>query len=314
MSRLQMSSVQGPPVEGKRPNGRCLVGLVGAGITDSLSPALHEAEADRLGLRYVYQLIDLDELDLGADAIGQLLAEAQRMGFRGLNVTHPCKQLVVEWLDELAPEAIALGAVNTVVFRDGRTVGHNTDLFGFRESFVRGLPGAALDRVVLIGAGGAGAAVAHALVELGTSRLTILDADPQRAVDLAEAVNRQFEIRNVEAATVAEIARLMAEADGVVHATPTGMAAHPGTALEPDLLRADLWVAEIVYLPLETDLLRQAKAAGCRTLDGGGMAVFQAVESFRLFTGVDPDPGHMLRRFAHLVETDSSPANLLAPA
>jgi shikimate dehydrogenase len=151
-------------------------------------------------------------------------------------------------------------------------------------------------------------------VELGTSRLTILDADPLRAVDLAEAVNRQFEIRNVEAATVAEIARLMAEADGVVHATPTGMAAHPGTALERDLLRADLWVAEIVYLPLETDLLRQAKAAGCRTLDGGGMAVFQAVESFRLFTGVDPDPGHMLRRFAHLVETDSSPANLLAPA
>jgi shikimate dehydrogenase len=297
-----------------RPNGRCLVGLVGAGITDSLSPALHEAEADRLGLRYVYQVIDLDELELGADAIGQLLAEAQRMGFRGLNVTHPCKQLVVECLDELAPEAIALGAVNTVVFRDGRTVGHNTDLFGFRESFVRGLPGAALNRVVLIGAGGAGAAVAHALMELGTSRLTILDADSERAVDLAEAVNRQFEIRDVEAASVAEIARLMAEADGVVHATPTGMAAHPGTALERDLLRADLWVAEIVYLPLETDLLRQAKAAGCRTLDGGGMAVFQAVESFRLFTGVDPDPEHMLRRFSHLVESDPLPADLLAPA
>jgi shikimate dehydrogenase len=296
------------------PNGRCLVGLVGAGITDSLSPALHEAEADRLGLRYVYQVIDLDELELGADAIGQLLAEAQRMGFRGLNVTHPCKQLVVEWLDELSPEAFALGAVNTVVFRDGRTVGHNTDLFGFRESFVRGLPGAALDRVVLIGAGGAGAAVAHALMQLGTSHLTIVDADPQRAVDLAAAVSRQFDVSNVEPASVAEIPRLSAQADGVVHATPTGMAAHPGTTVDQDLLRADLWVAEVVYVPLETEFLRQAKAAGCRTLDGGGMAVFQAVESFRLFTGVDPDPEHMLRRFADLVQKDPAPADLLAPA
>jgi shikimate dehydrogenase len=221
---------------------------------------------------------------------------------------------VVGRLDELAPEAVALGAVNTVVFRDGRTVGYNTDLFGFRESFVRGLPGAALDRVVLIGAGGAGAAVAHALMQLGTSRLTIVDADPQRAVDLAEAVNRQFDVRDVEAAPVAEITRLLVDAAGVVHATPTGMAAHPGTALERDLLRADLWVAEVVYLPLETELLRQAKAAGCRTLDGGGMAVFQAVESFRLFTGVDPDPGHMLSRFAHLVQRDLAPADLVAPA
>jgi shikimate dehydrogenase len=296
------------------PNGRCLVGLVGAGITDSLSPALHEAEADRLGLRYVYQVIDLDELELGPDAIGQLLAEAQRMGFRGLNVTHPCKQLVVEWLDELSPEAFALGAVNTVVFRDGRTVGHNTDLFGFRESFVRGLPGAALDRVVLIGAGGAGAAVAHALMQLGTSHLTIVDADPQRAVDLAATVSRQFHVSNAVPASVAEIPRLAADADGVVHATPTGMAAHPGTTVDHDLLRADLWVAEVVYVPLETEFLRQARAAGCRTLDGGGMAVFQAVESFRLFTGVDPDPEHMLRRFADLVQKDAAPADLLTRA
>jgi shikimate dehydrogenase len=312
MSDPSLSTRAGRRAHMTSPNGRCLVGLVGAGITDSLSPALHEAEADRLGLRYVYQVIDLDELELGADAIGQLLSEAQRMGFRGLNVTHPCKQVVVEWLDELAPEAIALGAVNTVVFRDGRTVGHNTDLFGFRESFARGLPGAPLDRVVLIGAGGAGAAVAHALMQLGTSRLTILDADPRRAVDLAEAVNRHFNVSGVEAAAVAEIPRLLMDADGVVHATPTGMAAHPGTVFERKLLRADIWVAEVVYVPFETELLRQAKAAGCRTLDGGGMAVFQAVESFRLFTGLDPDPDHMLGRFDQLVQK-GAPADLLAP-
>jgi shikimate dehydrogenase len=296
------------------PNGRCIVGLVGAGISDSLSPALHEAEADRIGLRYVYQVIDLDELELRADAIGQLLSEARRMGFRGLNVTHPCKQLVVDWLDELAPEAVALGAVNTVVFADGRSIGHNTDLYGFRESLVRGLPGAALDRVVLIGAGGAGAAVAHALMELGTRRLSIFDLDPSRAADLADAVNTRFETAEVEAAPVAEIAERLNEADGVAHATPTGMATHPGTALAPELLRPDLWVAEVVYRPLETELLREAKAIGCRTLDGGGMAVFQALESFRLFTGVNPDPASMLLRFASLAQTDLARADGLAPA
>ena len=173
-------------------NGRCIVGLVGAGIGASLSPALHETAADRLGLRYVYQVIDLDELELNASAIGELLADAQRLGFRGLNVTHPCKQLVLEWLDDVAPGAVALGAVNTVVFDGGRSIGHNTDVFGFRESFVRSLPDAPLDAVVLVGAGGAGAAVAHALMELGTRALTILDLEHNARVDLAAAVNARF--------------------------------------------------------------------------------------------------------------------------
>jgi shikimate dehydrogenase len=274
-------------------NGRCIVGLVGAGIGASLSPALHESAADRLGLRYVYQVIDLDELDLNASAIGELLADAQRLGFRGLNVTHPCKQLVLEWLDELAPGAVALGAVNTVVFDAGRAIGHNTDLFGFRESFVRCLQDASLDAVVLVGAGGAGAAVAHALLELGTRALTIIDLEDQRASDLAVAVNARFAEGDVRAAPLEELGERLGEACGLVHATPMGMAAHPGTAVAPSLLGPHLWVADIVYRPLET-------------LDGGTMAVFQAAESFRLFTGVEPDSEHMLRRFAELVAVDGS--------
>ena len=291
-------------------NGRCIVGLVGAGIGASLSPALHETAADRLGLRYVYQVIDLDELELNASAIGELLADAQRLGFRGLNITHPCKQLVLEWLDDLAPGAVALGAVNTVVFDDGRSTGHNTDVFGFRESFKRSLPDAPLDAVVLVGAGGAGAAVAHALMELGTQALTIIDLEQQRASDLAAAVNARFPKGDVRATPAEELGARLNDACGLVHATPMGMAAHPGTAIAPSLLRHDLWVADIVYRPLETELLRDARMAGCRTLDGGGMAVFQAVESFRLFTGEEPDPEHMLRQFAELVAADSS----LAPA
>ncbi len=278
-----------------------LVGLVGSGIGPSLSPPLHEREADELGLRYLYRRLDLDRLQLPASAIGEILAAARLAGYDGLNVTHPCKQLVLEHLDELSPDAAALGAVNTVVLRDGRAVGHNTDWSGFARAFDRGLPEAPLDRVVLLGAGGAGAAVGHALLTLGTRRLTVLDVDGARAGELAAALGGRFGDDRAEGGDLGALPAALARADGLVHATPTGMAAHPGLPLDAGLLRPQLWVADIVYRPLETALVRTARELGCRVLDGGGMAVFQAVDAFRLFTGVEPDAGRMLAHFTTLV-------------
>jgi shikimate dehydrogenase len=270
-----------------------LVGLIGAGVGPSLSPALHEREADRQGLRYLYRLIDIDELGVAPDAVGDLVRAARDLGFDGLNITHPCKQLVIEHLDALAPQAEALGAVNTVVFDAGRAVGHNTDVTGFAASFARGLPDAPLERVVQVGAGGAGAAVAHALLTLGAGRITVVDALPERAGALAAELNRQFGGGRVAGGGPEGLASLLAGADGVVHATPTGMAAHPGMPFERSLLHPGLWVAEVVYRPLETELVRAAREAGCAVLDGGGMAVFQAADAFGLFTGRKPDVGRM---------------------
>jgi shikimate dehydrogenase len=283
-----------------------LVGLVGTGIGPSLTPPLHEREADELGIRYLYRRLDLDQLRLPATAIGDLLAAARLAGYDGLNVTHPCKQLVLPHLDELSPDAAALGAVNTVVLRDGRAVGHNTDWSGFARAFDRGLRDVALDRVVLLGAGGAGAAVAHALLTLGTARLTVLDVDPRRARSLAADLCERFGAGRAAGEDLSRLAEHVTAADGLVHATPTGMAAHPGLPIPAELLRADLWVADIVYRPLETALVRTAREAGCRVLDGGGMAVFQAVDAFRLFTGVEPDADRMLAHFAELVAEASS--------
>ncbi|WP_314220939.1 shikimate dehydrogenase [Streptomyces zaehneri] len=277
-----------------------LVGLIGSGIGPSLSPALHEREADRQGLRYLYRLIDIDVLGLGPEAVGDLVRAARDLGFDGLNITHPCKQLVIPHLDALVPQAEALGAVNTVVFEDGRAIGHNTDVTGFAASFARGLPDAPLERVVQLGAGGAGAAVAHATLTLGAGQVTVVDALADRAADLAGALNRHFGPGRAAAAGPDRLADLLARADGVVHATPTGMAAHPGLPFPAGLLRPDLWVAEVVYRPLETELLRTARAVGCATLDGGGMAVFQAVDAFRLFTGREPDSAGMLDDFAEM--------------
>ncbi|MET9037585.1 shikimate dehydrogenase [Streptomyces mirabilis] len=277
-----------------------LVGLIGSGIGPSLSPALHEREADRQGLRYVYRLLDIDALGVGPEAVGDLVRAARDLGFDGLNITHPCKQLVIDHLDELAPQAAALGAVNTVVFEGGRAIGHNTDVTGFAASFARGLPDVPLERVVQLGAGGAGAALAHAVLTLGAGHVTVVDAMPDRAADLAAGLNRHFGAGRAAAATPDALGGLLGRADGVVHATPTGMAAHPGLPFPAELLHPGLWVAEVVYRPLETELLRTARAVGCATLDGGGMAVFQAVDAFRLFTGREPDAVRMLADIAEL--------------
>ncbi|MBW8794776.1 MAG: shikimate dehydrogenase [Streptomyces sp.] len=280
-----------------------LVGLIGSGIGPSLSPALHQREADRQGLRYLYRLIDIDVIGVPPQAVGELVRAARDLGFDGLNITHPCKQLVIEHLDALAPQAEALGAVNTVVFEaDGRAVGHNTDVTGFAASFARGLPDAPLERVVQLGAGGAGAAVAHATLTLGAGRVTVVDAVAERAVELAGSLNRHFGAGRAVAAGLDRLPDLLTGADGLVHATPTGMAAHPGLPVPAELLHAGLWVAEVVYRPLETELVRTARAVGCAVLDGGGMAVFQAVDAFRLFTGRAADSGRMLADIAELGE------------
>lgn len=275
-----------------------LVGLIGADIQTSLSPPLHEAEAARLGLRYWYQLIDIAELGHSVADVGDLVKAAGRLGFRGLNITHPCKQEVVKYLDELSPDAADLDAVNTVVFAGGRATGHNTDHHGFAESFRRGLPGAPTGSVLQLGAGGAGAAVAHAIVRLGAARLTIADADADRARRLADRLGARAPGVTVEAAPIDRVPDLVAASDGLVNTTPVGMEGRPGLPLDPALLRAGMWVADIVYRPLETGLLRAARARGCRTLDGGGMVVHQAAESLRLFTGREPDVNRMLSDFA----------------
>lgn len=286
--------------------GARLIGLIGAGLGPSLSPALHEREADRLGLRYQYRRLDLLELGLEPERIGELLAAARLTGYTGLNITHPVKQLVTAHLDVLSEEAAVLGAVNTVLFKGGKALGYNTDASGFARSAMGGLAGADMDRIVLLGAGGAGAAVAHALLGIGAGAIRVLDLDADRSARLVDALGAHFGRHRVSAGPLDELQSALAAADGLVHATPTGMREHPGSAVPQAFLHPGLWVADVVYFPLETELLTDARAAGCRVLDGGRMAVYQAVDSMRLFTGVEPDADRMLRHFDELVHTRRS--------
>ncbi|WP_411033695.1 shikimate dehydrogenase [Shinella sp. BYT-45] len=270
-------------------------GLIGSGIQASLTPAMHVREGEAQGLSYEYELIDLSQIGAAPEDLPRLLDEAEARGLVGLNITHPCKQSVIPYLDTLSQQARDLGAVNTIVLREGKRAGHNTDWWGFAESFRRGLPQTDLSSALQLGAGGAGAATAYALLSLGVEKLLVFDREAERAQALATAMEALFPRATVAVAGTLDDA--MPEVAGLVHATPTGMAKYPGLPLPADLLERRHWVAEVVYFPLETELLREARRRGCRTLDGGGMAVFQAVGAFRLFTGREPVANRMLAHF-----------------
>src|SRR6185295_12866848 len=265
------------------------------GIQHSSSPSMHMDEGQSLGLQIDYELLDFDLMPEGPARLAAVLDQAEQRGFTGLNVTYPSKQAVIPLLHELAPEARALHSVNTVLFREGKRIGHNTDWWGFAESFKRGMADVNTDAVVLVGAGGAGAAVGYAMLKLGSRTLTVHDMDGTRAAALVERMSELFPDRRIEVCRDLPVA--LAKANGLIHATPTGMRKHPGIPVPAECLRPPLWVSEIVYVPLLTELLRTARQHGCRTLDGDGMAVFQGAMAFKLFFDVNPDVARMQRRF-----------------
>lgn len=280
---------------------RFVVGLLGSGIGGSLTPDLHEAEADRLGLAYTYRVIDLDAIGQPAERSAALVRHAADLGFDGLNVTHPSKQLVQEGLDELSPEARILGAVNTITFHDGKALGHNTDHTGFIGGLRAVLPSAATDSVVQIGAGGAGAAVAFGLLRAGTRHLVIADIEPAKAEGLAARLAPHFPDSQLSVTRTDAVAGSIREADGLVNSTPIGMTGHPGVPVDPDLIHSGLWVADVIYRPLETGLIKAARGKGCAVLDGGRMVVGQAAAAFELFTGIPADADSMLATFRQAV-------------
>ncbi len=270
-------------------------GLIGRAIKASRSPWLHEQEGKAQGLDLTYELFDFTERGLDDAELGPLLRRLAGEGFSGVNVTFPFKQAVMPLLDELGACAASVGAVNTVAMRAGRLIGYNTDMAGFRDSLEAGLPGCALNRVLLLGAGGAGSAVAHALLSLGVGQLEVSDRDETKVASLTEQVTQRYGADRVLARRSADLDT--SKVDGVVNATPMGMASAPGLPIPEGLIEPHHWVADIVYFPLETELLRVARTKGCRTLNGSGMVIAQAAAAFEIFTGSKADTVRMRASF-----------------
>ncbi len=276
-------------------NGVYRTGLIGRGIGGSRSPWMHESEARAQGLKLTYELFDFAVPGRGEGGLAATLDAVRAAGFSGVNVTHPYKQAVIESLDGLSDGARRIGAVNTVEIGERGLIGHNTDASGFADSFRRGLGDIRADTVLLFGAGGAGLAVANAMMGLGVKRLVVHDLGSDRVESLLQNLGRHYDRGRLAHCT--DIERELRAVDGVVNATPMGMAEHPGTPFPVEWLREGVWVADIVYFPLETALLKAARETGCRTLDGSGMAVAQAAAAFEIFTGHEADVERMRATF-----------------
>lgn len=275
---------------------RILLGLIGANIMGSLSPALFADAFDAAGIDGFYHLIDVDRLP-GRD-LRQLLGAIGAAGFAGANITYPFKHEVLTLLDAIDPEAAEVGAVNTVAIAlDGRTTGYNFDRSGWRASFTETFGRASAEgaKVVLVGAGGAGHAVAFALMDLGVAQLVIHDRDGARATSLAAHLARRCGTSRCRVA--ADLDWELALADGIVNATQTGMRGFPGNPVPVSALRAAHWCADVIYTPIATEFLKAAAAKGARVLGGGGMCVHSGIAAFRLFTGVEPELKRMHAAF-----------------
>ncbi len=276
---------------------RILLGLIGRNIQGSLSPPLFADAFETAGIDGYYHLIDVDHMP--GRRLPQLLEAIKAVGFAGANITYPFKQEIIPLLDAVDPEAAQVGAVNTVAIApDGRTIGYNFDRRGWRNSFAESL---GADRaqgatVVLVGAGGAGRAVAFALMDLGVAVLILRDIDKARAEALKADVTKHYGASRCR--VIGTLDRDIAAADGVVNATQVGMTGFPGNPMPVAALKARHWAADVIYTPVETEFLKAAAGKGARVLNGGGMCVHQAAEAFRLFTGVAPDVARLHRAFA----------------
>ncbi|SCZ79340.1 shikimate dehydrogenase [Acidaminobacter hydrogenoformans] len=272
-----------------------LTGLLGYPLKNSRSPRMHNISFSALGLEYAYLAFEIEDGFLPGALEAMKALHAQ-----GFNVTMPHKQKVLQYLDEVDPAARMIGAVNTVYNDNGRLVGYNTD----GKGFVKGLAEEGFDlagkRVVLVGAGGAGRAVGVQVALSGITDMTIFDVESEKVTELLETIHEN--IKSVNAIGVvyneAAVVEAVKNADLLIDCTPLGMdkvvtnaegqeenLIDKSTVNDPSVFRPDLFVAHIVYIPLETKLIKMAKDAGCKTMNGIPMMIWQGAEAFEIWTG-----------------------------
>ena len=263
-----------------------LIGLIGWPVEHSLSPAMHNAAFATLGLDYCYV-----PLPVAPGRLKEAVEGLRALSFVGANVTVPHKEAVMAYLDEVVPEARAIGAINTIVVQNERLIGYNTDWRGFLAALREGGFAPEGKRAVVLGAGGAARAVVYALGKAG-AEIAILNRTLSRAEALVKDLSPLFPLISLIPLPLTEETLLeqAAAAHLLVNATPLGMWPKIDESPWPESLAfsGHLTVFDLVYNPRRTKLLEQAEAAGAKAIGGLGMLVHQGAEAFRLWTGVDP--------------------------
>jgi shikimate dehydrogenase len=263
------------------------LGIFGWPVAHSKSPQMHEAAARALEIELRYERFEVPPEDLT-----EAVRSRHEAGIDGYNVTVPHKEAIIELIDEVAPVARAIGAVNTVVHMDGRYVGHNTDSAGF----VRSLEEAGLQiggaRVVVLGAGGAARAAVVGLANAGAEEIIVLSRRLEQSEALTQSLTATVACR-LKAATLGEASRAFRVATLLVQATSATLEANPGAfefaaSLPIDVLPSDTAVVDMVYKPLKTSVLARAEDRGLTIVDGLGMLLHQGAIAFEMWTGFEP--------------------------
>lgn len=257
-----------------------LLGVMGDPVIQSKSPVMHQAALHAAGIRGTYV-----PLHVKPDRLGQAVQGITALGFRGVNVTVPHKIRVMDYLDEIDPAAAAIGAVNTVVNEGGRLIGYNTDGIGYLRS-LKEEAGANLNgaSIVVLGAGGAARGIVYALLQEKPDLVTLWNRTEATAQELA---SEWGDLGNLSSCGPDHLRGALQKADIVINTTSVGM--YPqldGVPVNPDWLPSGIIVSDLIYNPLETVLLKQAKLKGCRIHNGIGMFVYQGAYAFELWTGM----------------------------
>lgn len=260
--------------------------VLGHPIGHTLSPVMHNASMQSLGLDAIYVA-----LDVAPEKLMTVLPAMRDMGFGGVNLTIPLKEVAFRGLKKLDESARLLGAVNTVQFKDGEIVGHNTDGYGFlkamEESFGESISGAS---VFVLGCGGAGRAVALMAAGAGAAKIALADIDEQKLKSVREELHRMYAAVHVTMASdPSDQMAACLSADVIVQATPVGMKQTDQPLISSDAFRKGQRAFDLIYMYPETVFMKQARIGGARTANGLGMLLHQGARAFSIWTGTDPD-------------------------
>jgi shikimate dehydrogenase len=255
------------------------LGLIGKAIMNSSSPDLHVRLGELTGIPATYDLFDANEQPIASleEQVRKVIAE----GYRGVNVTYPWKEAAVSLATRPSEGARMVGAANTLVFEEGEIIAENTDFTGFMSGFRATLGDREPGRVLLIGTGGVGKAVAFGLGKLGASEVILMDLDPAKSRQLAG----ELEAQGFAASTITaeQLAETVPGCDGLVNCTPIGHEKSPGCPLPKELIQAHHWIFDAVYVPAVTEFIAAATAVGASVVSGVSLFVFQGVDAFKLF-------------------------------
>lgn len=277
------------------------LGLIGLSIQKSCSPQIHQLMGELNNIPLLYRLHV--PVENSREAFADILNSVRNKDYQGVNVTYPFKQLALDYCDSFDLSVELVGATNTLKITDQEVIAFNTDYSGFIRGYLHRLGSLAAGKVLLIGAGGVGRAIAFALFKLGATEVVIYDLSEQAAVSLAQSINDAgLQASTIKINSLTEVAQTC---DGLVNCTPVGHYTNPGLPIEKDAIKTQVWAFDAVYTPVDTQFLECCAEAGLGIVSGFDLFFYQALNAFEIFTGIEANDLDVMKEYSRRFELNS---------